>query len=189
MPKPNVYREFMKALKRHWKTVLPNVKPLTEPHGSLPMASTFYVGRAKESVHVFLHFQTHSNFGGLFTINVILETEDSDPCPVRFQDRAKLIDDFLQGPNRIGRFLQTRRGDKWWQLCRDEGKEILGQKLGQSLFNKDWWYPKDYEDIPAVVQDAVADVTFSVHITLTQLGLPGACNASTPKNTALEADL
>jgi hypothetical protein len=179
MLKPNVYREFMKALKRHWRAVLPNVKPLTEPHGSLPMASTFYAGRSKDSVHVFLHFQTHSNFGGLFTINVILET-DSSP-PIRLHDREKLIGDFLQGPNRIGRFLQTRRGDKWWLLCRDECKEILSQKLGQSLFNEDWWYPKDYEEIPAVVRDAVADVTFSVHLTLTQLGLPGACSGQADK--------
>jgi hypothetical protein len=144
------------------------------------MASSFYAGISEvATIHVFLHFQTHANTEGLFTINVILAKNEFAPMGGPPRNPPKVIGDFHEGSNRIGGFLRLRRGDKWWQLCRDEGKERLGRKLGWSLANEDWWYPKSYEDpTPTIVQEAVADVTFSVHLTLRQLGLPGTVSRS-----------
>lgn len=163
------YRHFMKALKRHWKEALPAVRPLTEARGSLPKASSFYAGATPGGLHVYLHFQTHKNVGGKFTINVILSRDELAPRQWHQRDEPAVVGRYIEGPNRIGGFLDTRRGDRWWVLCRDEVSERLGERTGLDFKNGDYWYPEDYDDVDRIVADAVADVTRSVRMALDRL--------------------
>jgi len=173
MAKASIFSDFLKALKRHWRSALPYVKPLVAPRGSLPKAHAFYAGFSDvASCHVFLHFQTHKSIGGRFTINVILATDELAPRNFYSPNAAVLLGKFVEGPNRIGRFLPTRRGDKWWQMCRDEVTEELARRTGLSFQKPDWWCPNSYENEEEVIRDAIADVTSSVKAALSQLGIP-----------------
>lgn len=169
MAKPSTYRDFMKALKRHWRSVLPEVRPLTEARGSLAKASSFYAGFLPMArLHVYLEFQTHSNIAGRFTINVILTHDEAAPRQWHASDEQRVLGRFIEGPNRIGLFLKARHGDKWWELCRDEKME--GFRLEHGLArNEDYWYPQDWSDEVGVIRDAVDDVTRGVQLALQQL--------------------
>lgn len=157
VPTMGIYHDFMKALKRHWKTTLPAVRPVTKACGSLPKSRSFYAGRTPNgTLHVYLHFQTHKNVGGRFTIDVILTRDEHSPFHYHRPGEQHVLGDLIDGPNRIGELLQTPYGDKWWVLCRNELMTSFGS---QDRFetNPNYWQPQDWDDATRTIQDAVAD--------------------------------
>ena len=108
MGKPSIYQQFMTGLKRHWRTALPDVKPLTEKRGHLSKASSFFAGMSPLAPYfVYLHFKTHSNIGGRFTINVILSKDEENPVIWADLGGTAVIGKFTKDANRIGRFLKN----------------------------------------------------------------------------------
>src|SRR5689334_4071716 len=83
MAKHSVFRNFIAALQAHWRSVLPNARPVEQSFGpTMPKASTFYAGFARPlGMHVFLRFQHSSKawLVGSFTINIILSKREGAP--------------------------------------------------------------------------------------------------------------
>lgn len=82
-PKRSVFRDFISALRKHWRTELPEVRPVKVLLGPMmPKARTFYAGFAPAlGMHVFVNFQ-HSPMAwqvGQLTINMILSRSPGAP--------------------------------------------------------------------------------------------------------------
>jgi hypothetical protein len=158
--KPSAFRALIAVLKKRWRIDYPFICPLKESRGTLPKASSFYVGVARPSgLHVFLHFQ-HSNKAwevGQFTINVILTQDDNNP---EHREPRGQWGTQLEGSHRIGFFLG--RKDKWWHL-RDDAPAIVTQE----------WRPTSYADLEVVLREAVDDVSRDVLAALRMLGIAG----------------
>jgi hypothetical protein len=112
MAKRSVFRDFVTAIRKHWQTELPDVRPITDTLGpQLPKASSFYAGVAQPAnLHVFVNFQ-HSPKAwevGCFTVNFLLVT---DPERVReiLAPRYKSVDGvrYREGSYRIGDLLEA----------------------------------------------------------------------------------
>src|SRR5262249_16919186 len=137
------------------KEEMPSIRPIPEPLGQLPKASTFYAGaRSGSGQHVYFYFQ-HANkawWVGRFTINVVLASDPADPQMVMWN---RFGSEFGEGYYRIS-FLVGEK-DKWWHLKAD-GDPIITQA----------WRPSQYGDLEAVLREAVDDVTRDV-FSVTQL--------------------
>ncbi|HYO09573.1 MAG TPA: hypothetical protein VER17_11430 [Tepidisphaeraceae bacterium] len=180
MAKRSVFRDFMTALKRHWRTALPGVEPLKAARGSLPMASTFDAGKVTGSEQrVYLCFQHNQKVPGEFTVNVILAHDGEEP---RYwgvhPDEVRPGETLGDGPRRISQFLPHVRHDKWWHLKRDEHYAEFCRSLGHEFkLPNDYWRPASYDDEQEVIRTAVLDVTRDVQSTLEQLGARKAAGA------------
>lgn len=174
----SIFRDFITALRRHWKLVLPCVTPVGVSYPAAgPKASTFHAGIVPATgQHVFLHFQHNSQAWnvGQFTVNVML-SKSLPPIFARtfHQNDWKTLKD---GKYRIGLLMpSTPEGspkdkwtpenkwsptDKWWHLREDEA----------SVLTKPW-YASDYTDKSLVIGEAVADVTNDVCALLDRLGI------------------
>jgi hypothetical protein len=164
MAKPSVFRDFITALRKHWQTRYPSVRPLTEARGTLPKASSFYAGVASPwGVHVYLYFQ-HSPKAwqvGQFTVNVVLASDEHNPSHWGSATNANDGSPFWEGPERIGYVIGKR--DKWWRL-KDRQRPIVPQT----------WCPSSYADPKVVIEEAVEDVSRDVLTVLQKLGVPTA---------------
>lgn len=159
MAEKSVFREFMAALKKHWKEEVPSIRQVSNTLGQLPKASTFYAGASRRSgQHVYLYFQHSSKAWqvGQFTINVVLATDASTPT-MAIGDRSG--ENFRDGYYRIGHLVGEK--DKWWHLKADDDP-ILTQA----------WRPSSYDDVQLVLSEAVDDVTRNVLSTLELVGVP-----------------
>ena len=120
-------------------------------------------------MHVFLYFQHSPRRPGNFTINIVFSNDDRTPdreVPIDRKD-AKAGH---PGSCRIGEFVLTCRGDKWWVLKRDEEFEELSTEFGSpSHENEDWWYSGSYENEENVISTALADVNRDVKTVLKKL--------------------
>lgn len=161
MANPSVFRDFIKALRKHWRINFPSIQPLETSLGpTMPKASTFYAGMSRSlEMHVFLHFQ-HSSMAWQVvqsTINVIPSRRKGAP---EHQAGPFLPADGVpsaEGSYRIGQLL-GRHKDKWWHLKDD--KPPLSTEA---------WRPTGYDDYESVLTQAVADVTADVQSVLTKL--------------------
>ena len=83
MAKHGEFRDFIKTLRKHWRTDLPEVRLLEQSLGpTMPKASTFYAGWAQiVGMHVYVNFQHSSKAWqvGRFTVNVILSRREGVP--------------------------------------------------------------------------------------------------------------
>lgn len=165
MAKRSVFRDFVTAIRKHWQTELPDLRPIAQQMGpQMPMASTFYVGVIQPAkFQVFVNFQ-HSPKAwevGCFTVNLLLIT-DLERVPEILAPRFKSIDgtDYREGSYRIG--LLLGRDDKWWRL-----------KGGDpALLKTDSLLGGSGEDEPVVAgKDAIAEVTRDVRQALQVLGV------------------
>ena len=153
MAKQSVFRDFIAALKHHWRSELPGVTGIAHASGSaMPKASTFYLGFARQlELHVFANFQ-HSNKSwevGSFTINIILAKDRVAPtdCGLKFPPDDGVS--FVEGCYRVGSLLHGK--DKWWQL-----------KATRNLASRDAWRASSYSNPERVLTEAVIDVTQDV---------------------------
>jgi hypothetical protein len=158
MAQKSVFREFMAALKKHWKEEVPFIRPVSETLGQLPKASTFYAGATSRSgQHVYLYFQHSSKAWqvGQFTINVVLATDANNPQMAMGNRSGQ---DFGDGYYRIGYLVGKK--DKWWHLKADDDP-ILTQV----------WRPSSYDNLAVVLSGAVDDVTRDVQWAMQLLGV------------------
>jgi hypothetical protein len=159
MTRKSIFRDFIAALRKRWKTEYPFIRSIDEARGMLPKASTFYAGVIKDTgIHVFLNFQ-HSCKSwevGQFTINVVLSSDEYNP-KVGMATCSAL--DLGEGSHRIGHLLGPK--DKWWHLKQDDDG-ILTQT----------WRPSNYENADEVISEAVDDVTRDVLSAMTLLDVP-----------------
>ena len=155
MAEKSIFREFITTLRKRWKEEVPSIRPVSERLGQLPKASTFYAGaRSGSGQHVYLYFQ-HSTKAwqvGQFAINVVLAADASNP---QMAIGNHCGTDFRDGYYRIG-FLVGKK-DKWWHL-----------KAGDDPIITQAWRPSQYQDLAAVLSEAVDDVTRDV-LSVTQL--------------------
>jgi hypothetical protein len=169
MAKPSVFRDFISALQKQWRTRYPFIRPLTEARGSMPMASTFYAGVAPDSgLHIFFYFQ-HSTKAwqvGQFTINLVLAKDEHRPRHWGFAEKAADGGPFGEGPQRIGFLIEKK--DKWWHL-KDDDPPIVTRA----------WRPSNYADPKVVIEEAVKDVSRDVLTVLQMLGVPTAAGSNT----------
>src|ERR1700739_4665476 len=118
MAEKSIFREFITTLRKQWKKERASIRPLAEPRGKLPKASTFYAGVNRFSgQHVYLYFQ-HSCKSwevGRFTINVVLSMDEQNPEMSRPDRPASHFGDSY---HRIGHLVGTK--DKWWHLRQDD---------------------------------------------------------------------
>ena len=160
MAEKSVFREFIAALKKRWKEEVPFIRPVSETLGQLPKASTFYAGTSSRSgQHVYLYFQHSSKPWqvGQFTINVVLATHASNPV-MAIGDRS--VEKLQDAYRRIGHLIGTK--DKWWHLKADNDP-VLAQA----------WRPSSYDNLDAVLSEAVDDVTRDVLSAMQLLGVTG----------------
>jgi hypothetical protein len=178
MAKQKVYQRFITALKGHWRTALPDVKPLSNPLGPLPKSSSFDAGFIPTTgQHVFLQFQTTWQEAGKFTINLIVVDEGCELSDISENAYAwKCGGRLPHGAHRIATFLENVRHDKWWYLCADR-EDLL-------IDNADWrerririrangWAVDNYENEAQVIESAVEDVTRDVATALRAVGATG----------------
>jgi hypothetical protein len=180
-----VFREFIAAIRKAWRTQMPVIHPikksLTSQHGpDLPKSSTFYAGRSSESgLHVFIHFQ-HSPKAwqvGQFTINIVLSNREGAPeawaevSPPADEksgaERRKMHESFrAEGDYRIGPLLG--RKDKWWHLKRDADSIAT-----------EAWRPTSYENPELVIAEAITDVIRDLRSVFQKLGVQPTSEAET----------
>jgi hypothetical protein len=173
--KRSVFRDFVAALRRDWRTHLPGVMPVSRPLGtgggmSVPKASTFYAGVSRSlNMHVFVNFQSSPKAWevGMFTVNVILSERDDAPV-VWFTLPPDDGRTFGEGSYRIGPFVGVN--DKWWHLER-----------GTSSAGVASWRAADYSDPERVIAEAVADVTRDIQVVLDRFAVGGAGADAEPK--------
>jgi hypothetical protein len=162
MTKRSVFRDFISALRAHWRSALPDVRLVAQSFGpTMPKASTFYAGFARPlEMHVFLNVQHSSNAWqvGSFTINVILSKREGAPEGQGGPFAPRDGDSFTEGSYRIGSLLAAK--DKWWQLKADSSRVGMEQ-----------WRAESYRDEDAVLIAAVDDVTRDVRAILAKLGV------------------
>src|SRR4051812_29712106 len=90
MAKGNTFRRFMTALKRHWKSALPEVTQCSEPPAPLRRGMTFDAGTIHRwNQHLYLSFQTTWREAGHFTINMIIVDDGCAPSVTNVHRRAK----------------------------------------------------------------------------------------------------
>ncbi len=163
MAKPSAFRDFIGALRKHWRSELPTVRPVQQSFGPMmPKASTFYAGIAHPlELHVFLWFQ-HSSYAwkvGRFTVNIIFSPNDRGPENLSHDFTPTDGVSFSGGRYyRIGCMIGDK--DKWWNLKDNRGSRLT-----------DTWRPSSYEDYDAVLSQAVADVTSDIRKALTRIGV------------------
>ena len=165
MAKRSVFRDFVTAIRKHWQTELPDVRPVTDALGpQMPKASTLYAGVAQPAnLHVFVNFQ-HSPKAwevGCFTVNFLLVT-DPESVPEILAPRYKSIERerYREGSYRIGDLLGIH--DKWWRL----------KGLDPALLEMDLLLGGSGKNEPFVSEKAaVDDVTRDVRAALKNLGL------------------
>jgi hypothetical protein len=164
MAKKSIYRDFIAALRKHWRAEFPFIRQCDEGCGSMPKASTFYAGITRPSgMHVFLYFQHNSKSWkvGQFTINVILSKDKRSPRHWGPSERADDGSGLWEGPRRIGHLVGSK--DKWWHL-KDDAPATATQQ----------WRPTSYSDTEVVLREAVEDVGQDVMMVLRNLGVPEA---------------
>jgi hypothetical protein len=163
MAKRSVFRDFIVALRKHWREELPQVRPVDNALGpAMPKASTFYAGLSPRlGMHVFVSFQ-HSPMAwkvGQFTINVIFSRREGAPegwgGPFAPDDGTS----FTEGSYRIGSVL-GRHKDKWWHLKQDHPPIIT-----------EAWRPTSYDEYETVLNEVTADVTRDVREALVKVGV------------------
>jgi Domain of unknown function (DUF4304) len=158
----SVYRDFISAIKKHWRSESPSICPIKESFGPImPKASTFHAGMSKPSgMHVFFNFQHSSKSWevGQFTINVILSRGEGPPEGSFGPFPPEGSDPFREGSYRIG--LLVGQKDKWWHL-KDDPAPILTQA----------WRPSSYDDQPTVISEAVVSVDREIRAVLRRFGM------------------
>jgi len=148
----------MTALKRHWQSALPGVRPVAEKVGHLSRGLTFDAGEvAQFDQHVYLEFQNGRYEPGHFTINVIVADKGREPTASMVRDEKR-----AHG-GRIGDFVGDQRTDKWWHLC-----EISIDDTRANL-RRGHWLATSYANEDEVIA-AVADVTHDVEVALKVIG-------------------
>lgn len=165
--KRSIFRDFIAALRRHWRSVLPSVLPVRVALGysasgngmSVPKASTFFAGYSPDlATYVFIMFD-HSTKPwevGRFRTMVILSHRENAPVVWHkpwYPDDGVLTEGAYDVGLLIGRKIQS-----WWCLRKD----------GIS-FTEIEWKPASYDDPTQVIVEAVADVTRNVLAVLEQL--------------------
>jgi hypothetical protein len=181
MAKSSTFRRFVTALKRHWKVVLPDVKPLKEGCGHLPKASSFDAGIIPAfGQRVYLEFQTTWKEAGYFTINFIVADPGREVSGITQFADWKAGQRLEHGGHRISHFLGDRRHDKWWHL-RDVERGGWGDNLADETelrlrlsLREGNWTAASYAEEEKVIEGAVADVTRDVKAALIVIGvIPG----------------
>ena len=166
----------MTALKTHWRTALPTVKPLKERHGFLPKASSFEAGTIPVfNQRVFLQFQTTWKEAGYFTINLVIADPEQEIHTVTQNTwdwkPGKKLD---HGAHRISHFL-GRRHDKWWHLREVErggwGENPESWTALRLSLREGNWTAESYADETKVIESAVVDVTEDVKAVLSVVGV------------------
>jgi len=172
MPTRSVFRDFITALSKHWRTAMPGVTRLSRPRGSLPMSSTFDAGIIPSTgQRVYLWFQHNQKVPGEFTINIILVSKGQQARHWAFSDEPRDGQTQGDGPCRISRFLPNVRHDKWWHLKQDKSYEDYCRRNGYEFkLPEDYWRPVSYDDPEEVIRSAVLDVSQDVASALGQLG-------------------
>lgn len=106
MANRSVFRDFIAALRQHWRSELSQVNGIADSSGpTMPKACTFYLGLARQlELHVFANFQ-HSNKSwevGSFTLNIILAKDRVAPtdCGLKFPPDDGVS--FVEGSYRVG---------------------------------------------------------------------------------------
>src|SRR2546423_195442 len=115
MAKSSVFRRFITALKRHWRTELPHVTPLSERRGSLPKSSSFDAGVVQATgQHVYLEFQTSWKEAGYFTINLVVVDKGRQVSTMTVGSPKDWLPGtrLEHGGHRIGHFVGDGRHDK-----------------------------------------------------------------------------
>jgi hypothetical protein len=166
LAKRSVFRDFIAALRRHWRSELPSVSPLQTAIGcslsgngmGVPKASTFYAGVSRSlGLHVFVYFQ-HSPKSwsvGEFAANIIL-SKIIDAPEVWFRWEPDDGGPLTEGCYRVGPLLG--KGDKWWCL-----RQTFPTHPEQH------WIAASYDNSTQVIADAVVDVTSDVRAVLERL--------------------
>jgi hypothetical protein len=174
MAKRSVFRDFVTAIRKHWQTELPEVRPIPDSLGpQLPKASTFYAGVSTTTkLHVFINLQ-HSPKPwevGRFTVNLILLGQPVAREMICHQFAPEDCSNFVEGSYRIGDLLSSE--DKWWRL-KEMDPEIQKELL----------IPRGFKGFGPVVSqvEAVEDVTRDVRHALTKLGVRTSRDLELPK--------
>ena len=169
--KTSTFRRFMTALKRHWQSALPGVRPVAEKVGYLSRGLTFDAGEiAQFEQQVYLEFQNGRYEPGHFTINVIVADKGREPTASMVRDKPG--EKRANGGRRIGDFVGDQRTDKWWHLC-----EISIDDTRANL-RRGHWSATSYANEDEVIAAAVADVTQDVEVALKALGASSVSAAS-----------
>jgi Domain of unknown function (DUF4304) len=162
MSKPSVFRDFIAALKKEWRSDFPAIRQIKEPLGPLmPKASTFYAGVARRTGwHIFLNFQHSSKAwqAGQFTVNVVFSRQEGAPEHPGTNFLKPGSASFEDGAYRIGPLLG--RKDKWWHLKDDDALEVT-----------EAWRPSSYDQYGNVISEAIKDVSRDEQAVLRKLGV------------------
>jgi hypothetical protein len=144
----SVFREFVKRLRKDWKSRFPTVQPVAEAYAwAMPKASTFYIGLATQyGKHLFLNIQHYSKPWGVgdLTVNVIFSSCLGEPKRWIGRD----LEPDPEGSHRLGILLYGK--DKWWCLAPNQNTYGMA------------WRPTSYDDPEHVLTSAVEDVSTDV---------------------------
>jgi hypothetical protein len=165
MAKPSMFRDFMKALRKAWKSLLPTVKPVDDSNcGAMPKSSSFYAGVAPPSgLHVFVKFDPSPKSWqvGQFKVAFILSKRLREPklwaLPSAPDDPAL----FTEGCYYlIHKKVRKHWCGKIWHLENNEASVLEAP-----------WFASSYADPDVVISEAIADVTQELQEALKRIGL------------------